>query len=255
MITTEDTLINRIAATEATRNEWHAFEQHAEDEPRAWERLARTLRDELSLRSALDESLAAGEVGIPERAIITTARTAPIEIETERDWQREDRRAASPTFEDQAIVASQHPRTLRWSGWAIAAMLAVAWVAASIFMPNRAQHPAQSDVSTAGLINPAMLSPDDAYDLYRDRGIAEQRLIEELPILMVGTQAVDNGEGVEVIYVRRLVERAKIDVVFELGVDDLGQPRGVPREPSMLLTTQWDRAQPAETEPAQDGDD
>ena len=57
----EDTMIGRVAANEAGDEAWATFERHATTEPRAWEHLARTLRDELQVRTALDDALEGAE--------------------------------------------------------------------------------------------------------------------------------------------------------------------------------------------------
>lgn len=133
-LSTEDKLIGRVVANEADQLEWNQFEELAKTTPPAWENLARTLRDELQVRSALDSALAGTDaVEIPDHAF------TPSPIASIRNWQ----------------------------GWAIAAMIAIAWLSASMFSPVDNQNP-QNRAGLGPTVQTAN-TPDEAFDQYMKR--------------------------------------------------------------------------------------
>jgi len=187
----EETLIGRIAAGEAGEREWSAFVDHATQESGAWERLACTLRDEMQIRAALDEALDdADHVEIEEKAL----RPQPI------------------------------GRIGAWPGWAVAAMLALAWVGFSIVMPT--SNPGMNEAGV-GARFAGFSDPDEAYQEYLRVGEQKGRVVEELPMVMIETRALEDGEGYEVLYVRQLLERARVDTAFQISRDETGRPQPV----------------------------
>jgi hypothetical protein len=102
-----------------------------------------------------------------------------------------------------------------WLGWAAAACLAMFWLTGQLPTGPRPV-PAQA------------ASMDEALELYRAAGSREGRLVRELPLLMVERQPVSGGQGSEVIYVRRLVERRQVRDVYESVPDEWGGMVAVP---------------------------
>lgn len=200
---THEQVIARIAGGEATRDEFALFETMAEDDPRAWESLARTLRDELQMRAALDEAIASN---------------AEAEIERAR----------------QMIVSAAHraPTPWRvWSGWAAAAVLAVAFVFSIVSQPG-----AETSLSeSAGYAVPASLTVDQAYEKYLDLGEREGRLVMQMPTVMIEARAIDEG-GFEVLYLRQVLERETVSGMYELQPDEFGEPVPVPTRPHSFNT-------------------
>jgi len=194
----EDILIGRIAANEANAVEWMQFESEAAARSGAWERLARTLRDELQMRSALDEALAtADHADVPSRAF------------------------ESPV----ALIV----RRIGWTGWAVAAMIAVSWVIVSVAIPDTARTiPADT---SGGATLAEYANPEDAYRDYVRLGAREGRVLDELPMVMIDARPIEAAEGApeggppayEVYYIRQLLERARVNHAFEMNRDDRGR--------------------------------
>jgi len=57
-------------------------------------------------------------------------------------------------------------------------------------------------------------------------GAAE--VIGELPNVLVETHSTDGKPGVEIIYVRRTIEKKRVDGVYEIQHDDIGRPVPIP---------------------------
>lgn len=193
-----DALIGQVSGNEASAECWHRFESIASTQPAAWEHLARALRDELAARSAFAEAAGPAELAeLPAGTLRATSRLAALRA---------------------------------WPGWALAAVIALAWTI-SFF------NPPASDAQRAGLgsaIVPARHSANDAFNEYLMLGAQEGRVLQELPMMMVETR-FDSAEGrVEVVYVRQLLERATVQSAYELTEDALGRPAPVPIDLNVL---------------------
>jgi len=103
-------------------------------------------------------------------------------------------------------------RGINWMGWAAAAAIAAFWVMASVGDPDPS--------AQAG-------SMDEALERYRELGREQGRLVGELPLVMVDSNPT-TGEQVEVVYMRRLVERRVVQDMVQPGLDELGDPVIVP---------------------------
>jgi hypothetical protein len=58
--------------------------------------------------------------------------------------------------------------------------------------------------------------------------------VEQLPLRLMGTRPGPAGRGIEVLFVRPVVESAVVDGVYSLGTDELGRPAPVPVDPATL---------------------
>jgi len=56
----------------------------------------------------------------------------------------------------------------------------------------------------------------------------ETRIVGELPSVLVGTRSLPDDQGIEVTYLRRLVERRTTRGLYERGTDEWGQAAAVP---------------------------
>jgi len=195
-----EVLIARVMANEAHEGEWRRFESIAAAQPVAWERMARALRDELAARSAFDD-------------IATPAEAVELPLGAGRGVRR--------------LSALQS-----WPGWALAAVLALAW-AVSFFSPLRHN---QQEAAVGGPLLQARHSADEAFSDYLTLGAQEGRVLQELPMMMIESR-FDRDQGrVEVVYVRQLLERATVESAFELTEDALGRPEPVPIDLTNLQT-------------------
>jgi hypothetical protein len=138
-----------------------------------------------------------------------------------------------------------------WAGWAAAALLAVAWSGSS--MREAAPAPAGGPVARgdAGPGAPAdelsaSLQLDDAApggprprftgDASSDVRLASDQFVSELPMQVVETRPAEDGSGYDVLYVRRLLQRARVGSVYSLGLDEQGQPAPVAVDPALLAS-------------------
>lgn len=195
-----ETLIGRVSANDAREQDWRRFESIAQVRPGAWEHMARALREELVVRSALDDVTAPSEaIDLPPMPIRGSHRLAALQA---------------------------------WPGWALAAAIALAWCV-SFF------NPPQRDTQETGLgssILPTRLSADEAFNDYLTLGAREGRVLQELPMMMVESRFDSRQGRVEVVYVRQLLERTTVQSAVELTEDALGRPSTIPVELNILQT-------------------
>ncbi|MAG55359.1 MAG: hypothetical protein CMJ83_03625 [Planctomycetes bacterium] len=71
-------------------------------------------------------------------------------------------------------------------------------------------------------------SPAELLRKYVEGGRAEGRVVDELPELLLHHRPASSGEGIEVFYVRRLLERRIVDQSFEIATDEHGRLAVVP---------------------------
>lgn len=57
---------------------------------------------------------------------------------------------------------------------------------------------------------------------------AAAAVVEELPPLMLDSFPAADGGGVDVVYLRRVVERVRVDECYRLAADEHGRPAAVP---------------------------
>ncbi len=103
-----------------------------------------------------------------------------------------------------------------WSGWATAAMVAAAWIPAAMLnsTPPAATPSGGSDV---------LLTANQALEQYMRAGTDEGRIVQELPLLTVDIRRTPDGDESEVIYLRRFMERARVEGVYKMGIDEQGR--------------------------------
>ena len=67
-----------------------------------------------------------------------------------------------------------------------------------------------------------------------NRSSSEAEFVQDLPSQVVATRAAEDGQSVEILYVRRVLERAVVDEVFGMGLDGAGRPKPVNVSPLRL---------------------
>ncbi len=183
-LTREDILISRIVDGSAEPADWAELQEIAESEPEALRRLAEAQRREGDLRDAFGAALAdAEDIELP--------------------------------IEHTATVYKFRTRLQAWTGWAAAAAVALAWLTAGGVL--RSDTPASN---VAGWTPP---TTDEAYEQYQMLGLAEGRVLGELPKVMIQLERLENGQA-EITYLRRVLERRMVTDVYEPGVDVYGRP-------------------------------
>jgi len=115
-------------------------------------------------------------------------------------------------------------RARAWSGWLVAAVVALAAMAGR-FVPQAPQGP--SATLAAGL------TPDEAFNTYLDLGKKEGSVVGELPTrVIVSSQEAPSGEGYELICLRQIVVKQNVPDLYEFaGTDEKGQPTLVKFQP------------------------
>lgn len=113
-----------------------------------------------------------------------------------------------------------------WSGWATAAMVAAAWMLAAMLNSS-------PPVATPSSGSDVLLTANQALQQYMRAGTDEGRIVQELPLLTVGIRPTPDGEESEVIYLRRFMERALVERVYKMGIDEQGRAVVVPTNDSL----------------------
>ena len=115
----------------------------------------------------------------------------------------------------------------RWTaapGWIAAAVVALLWLGF-----GRAALPPP-------VAAPVSLTTAEALDRYIAAGVLEGRVIAELPTVMVESRPLE--DGAEILFVRRVLERAVVDQIIEHDVDEAGRIVERPVSPSRFALPQ-----------------
>lgn len=209
-----DLLVSRVVDGVATERDWNAFQAVAGNDTAAWRELAVSLgasqRDQAALSRAVELQIsAAATAGLPS-----------------------DEMALHPLQFSTATRAWNFARS--GLGWVAAAVLAVA-VYSGRFNPSRAGESPRG-ASTAGIGIPVddifsnESSTKDLLNQYLDRGMRTGEVLGELPdklMLQATPVKLDDGsDGFEVVFVRQIVERAKMPDIYQIqkgSSDELGR--------------------------------
>lgn len=190
-----DILISRVIDKVATKSDWEAIEAMASADPGVWRELGAAQRaDQQLVIEVAHETSAASWVSLP---------TATLDL------------AQSKTQQRSRLVAT-------WGGWAAAAALALAFVG-----QRGGATRGSVDMASADLV--PIRSAGDALQAYLDRGKQDGVVIGELPDkVLVQTRPIGNDGGVEVVYLRQIVERTRVNDLYRPTTDELGNVTGVP---------------------------
>lgn len=102
-----------------------------------------------------------------------------------------------------------------WVGWAAALLVAALWIAAATG-PNR---PGTDAIA----VEPTAMTPASPSD---------PSVLRELSRVVVRARPTDDGRAVEVVYVRRVLERAVVNELYEITKDEHGMPVPSPIDPA-----------------------
>lgn len=135
-----------------------------------------------------------------------------------------------------SLPAHMHPRVSParrlhiagvWGGWAMAAMVALAWSVG--LRPGDPVLFSDSNGSRAGLGTGTLGSAGEALQTYLDLGKQSGSVIGELPSgIVLDKQPTADGLGYEVLYIRPIVERVIVRDVYQQIKTESGQVRIVP---------------------------
>ncbi len=195
-----EVLISRVVDGVAGPSDWVEIDLISAGDQNVWREIAQAQRDKQLLDYAVGRAtMAADRVDLPEPAPLVIIRRARM-------------------------------GAVQWAGWAAAAVLAVAMV----IVPNWNTGP-KTGTSTAGLnsliptFEQQPTSPDAALDNYLARGRETGRVVRQLPdyVVLDSAPAAD-GNGYDIIYLRQIVERARVDSLNKYKVDDSGRKIPLP---------------------------
>lgn len=190
----EDVLISRIVDGGAEDADWRELRALAKDDPDVLRRLSEAQRRETALREAVGAELdRALEVELPEAHSVTVYR-----------------------FRSRLQV---------WTGWAAAAAVALAWVTADGLLSRTPEGQNVAGVGSGAWAAPA--NSEEALERYQLMGLAEGRVLGELPLVMIQAERREDG-GTDVTYLRQILERRTVTDIYEPGVDEQGRPALLP---------------------------
>lgn len=189
-----DLMLSRIVDAEATSNDWLRFRELAAEDASVWAQLSVMQRQQDELERAL------------------ASATAPaMRVELDDDELDRAMPDAHVAFQNRLNFAS------RWGGWAAAAALVLVW--ATGLRPQAPQGP----MLEAGL-GPRLqeATPDAALQHYLDAGRQSGAVLGEMPERVVlRTTPLEQG-GVEVVFVRQIIERQFVERVYRPSQDEHG---------------------------------
>ena len=124
-------------------------------------------------------------------------------------------------------VSARKSGLLSWSGWAAALVLAFLWL-------GTGTDPA-SDTGASSSI--AHADSQEALEQYFELGREEGRVLYALPSTVMTTWPAVDGKSLEVLYVRRVLERTVVSEMYEVNQDETGQLTSVPAELADFVST------------------
>ncbi len=198
-MTEKHKLISRIVDREDRPNDWATLDGVATQDPAAWRDLLFALRDDAEVRHAVGAHLAVAD------DIVLPAGSA----------------GARNGWGASALLAA--------TGWLAAVVLAVLWLGSTLLWGDS---PAAGTDALADLLKPTEAGQGaeaTAAMFAADEAVADQ-VMGELPRLMVQVRPIAGREEIEVLYVRRTLERVLVKKAYQLKVDESGHAFTVPAD-------------------------
>jgi hypothetical protein len=197
-----DILISRILDGNATSGDWDELTALADANPALWRNLAMSLREHQAFARAVNADVAIADA--IEMPLVSTVATRP------------------------PHNAGRHPAILArvggWSGWAVAAVFTIVWVAGVLnLVQNTTSQPnGSAPVQTLAL---GGASASELLQAYLDKGRQEDFVIAEVPQrVLIETRPNGTGHGYELIYLRQILERTVVPDLYQFNHDESGQP-------------------------------
>jgi hypothetical protein len=186
-------LIGRVVDSEASASDWRELECLADADPQLWGRLAKAQRAHARLTDAVEDELAIVE-------LVDLPAPEPIRL----------------TFAD---------RMQRWSGWALAAALCLAWLLSRQAAPLNPTGSMQAGIGNAQPVFVSNTTPDQAWNNYVETARLAESFVSELPPIVVSNTPLAGG-GQEIFFVRRSLERVTLTDIERVRVsqDEQGRP-------------------------------
>ena len=146
-------------------------------------------------------------------------------------WQADELRLARVARELHSTadrIEAPRPSSFahRWAGlgWAVAAMVAIAW-ALQAFVPRSTTEPRASVAGVA----PAFASSDEAFDAYLAKAREDGVVVGDVePPTLLRSRELGDGRGFEVVIVRQVIERRVSPEIYRVApMGETGQLRPI----------------------------
>lgn len=190
-----EVLISRVVDGVAGPSDWVEIDMISAADQNVWREIAQAQRDKQLLDFAVGRATAtADRIDLPEPAPLVIIRRARIGM-------------------------------AQWTGWAAAAVMAVAM----LVVPNWNTPGTQVAGPSLPIFDQPPTTPDQALENYLSTGKQTGRVVRQLPDFVVLDSApAADGSGYDIIYLRQIVERARVDSLHRYKVDDSGNKTPVP---------------------------
>lgn len=195
-----EVLIARIIDGDASELDWDRFRTIASGDASVWGELSAAQRDHEALREA-----------------VRGATNAAMRVE------------APTTHAPSAAHQRRLDTAAKWSGWGVAAMIALAFFA----RPSGFTGPQGYQTGAIGPAQPGVTpldqaTSDQAFGRYMSAGIEDGRVVGEMPQPIVVETRPTGAGTVEVIYLRQIIERRELDRAYREVVDEFGNTDVLP---------------------------
>lgn len=249
-----EVLLSRVLDQVATPADWNALDRLAMRDATVWRELALSLRQQQDLvhavacagnqaemidLEAIERADAQRKHAQRAAAIVpgprpaTTAHTAPT--------PREHNRAARLDRHHNVALKRRLRTVLTWSGWLAAAAVALVAVDARFAGIAPLTHPGTSPLtsSSAGesqaTLIPSILAAgtgttsSHALREYLRKGSEEGTVLGEMPRkILMQAQPASDGNGYEIVYIRQILERTRVNDIYRFSQDEAGRATPVP---------------------------
>lgn len=85
---------------------------------------------------------------------------------------------------------------------------------------------------------PPQLTSAEAFAVYVHQGVAEETVLGELPPVVLTARRAGESDDVEVVSVRRILERRITDEIMQVVTDEHGRPQRAPAELASFIPTE-----------------
>lgn len=194
-----DILISNVIDGVATDSQWNELVALTEKNPGIWRDLAESQRDQLVLSRAMNSA-------------VDIAEDVPAPLEQAELLRQRD-----------ATEARHTSRASSWSGWGVAAIIALAAFSNQMGLNTNGSQNAGIGFST----------PDAAFAEYLRLGEESGDVVGEIPTrVIVSSEKNPTGDGYNLICLRQIMIRLQVTDLYEIaGQDEQGQPMLVQYQP------------------------
>lgn len=208
-----DALISRVVDGAASPGDWERLRTAAKNDPTLWDDLTTFQQDHTAINEAVE---LAGDLA--ER--IDALEAARAQGGWRGGWLRTG------------------------AGWAAAAAVLLAWgVTGGSFGGGPAGVGQVAGMSPPAPLELSSLGADEAWNKYVEAGQTAGRLVSAAPApVVLEARPTADGRGVEVVYMRQVIERRVTDELYRVTSDEFGMPVRVPEEPSGFIRAGQRRA-------------